>query len=280
MIRIHLIIPAALTLCTLALSVPADAEVKAQSDAGFNVVHIAEVEATPDDLWKRLISPKDYWSKEHSWSGSSAGFFIDAQAGGCFCELMQDKDTDVKAKSASKPAGSVEHMRVIFAQPGKVLRMQGALGPLQSEAVLGTLTVAMQPLPAKNGGKPLTKLSFSYVVGGYMRYKVSEIAPAVDKVIGEQFASLIKPFTKTGKIADKASNWSLDLEGIEDSDKPAGDTSVSEDEPVIVPEKKAVPKDKSPADGVKKPVPAPAAKPAPKPAAKPAPKPSDVKKER
>jgi hypothetical protein len=199
--------------------------------------------------------------------------------------LMQDKGTDVKAKSASKPAGSVEHMRVIFAQPGKVLRMQGALGPLQSEAVLGTLTVAMQPVLAKNGGKPLTKLSFSYVVGGYMRYKVSEIAPAVDKVIGEQFASLIKPFAQSGKIADKASNWSLDLEGIEDSDKPAGDTPadgtpVSEDEPAIIPEKKAAPKVKSPAEGVKKPVPAPAAKPAPKPAAKPAPKPTDVKKER
>jgi hypothetical protein len=277
--RIPLIAPAALALCALAASVPAHAEIKAQSDAGFNVVHIAEVEATPDDLWKRLISPKDYWSKEHSWSGSSAGFFIDAQAGGCFCELMQDKETGGKAKPAGKPAGSVEHMRVIFAQPGKVLRMQGALGPLQSEAVLGTLTVAMQPMPAKNGGKPITKLSFSYVVGGYMRYKVSEIAPAVDKVIGEQFASLIKPFAQSGKIADKASNWSLDLEGIEDSETP-----ISDDQPADVPEKKTTPKDKSPSEGVKKPAPTPAAKPAPKatpkPAAKPAPKPTDVKKER
>ncbi len=267
--RIPLIAPAALSLCAMAVSGNANAEVKAQSDAGFNVVHIAEVEASPEDLWKRLISPKDYWSKEHSWSGSSAGFYIDPQAGGCFCELMQDKDASTKTKPGAKPAGSVEHMRVIFAQPGKVLRMQGALGPLQSEAVMGTLTVAMQPMPAKNGGKPLTKLSFSYVVGGYMRYKVSEIAPAVDKVIGEQFASLIKPFAPSGKISDKPSNWSLDLEGIEDSDTPVSDSPVSDDEPADPPIKKPAPKV---TDGAKKPVPTTTAKAAPKP--------KEVKKER
>jgi hypothetical protein len=190
------------------ISVPVSAEVKTQTDAGFSVVHVAEVAATPDELWKRLLSPKDYWSKNHSWSGSVAGFTIDPQAGGCFCELIQEKGADGKIKTI----GSVEHMRVIFASPGKVLRMQGALGPLQAEAVLGTLTVAIEPL--KEGGG--SKLSFSYVVGGYMRYKINDIAPNVDKVIGEQFASMIKPFAKPAEIEDKASNWSLDLGSISD----------------------------------------------------------------
>jgi hypothetical protein len=214
----------------LAFSAPAHAEIKAQSDAGFNVVHIADVEASADEVWKRLITPKDYWSKEHSWSGSSAGFYIDAQAGGCFCELMQDKNPVANQNgNKAKSTGSVEHMRVIFVQPGRVLRMQGALGPLQSEAVMGTLTVALQPIAGKDGDKAKTKLSFSYVVGGYMRYKVSEIAPAVDKVLGEQFAGLIKPFDRAGAISDRASNWSLDLDNIKDeeaakdADKPADD---------------------------------------------------------
>lgn len=255
---------AILAASILASSAPAHADIKAQGENGFNVVHIAEVEAAPDEIWKRLISPKDYWSKEHSWSGSSAGFFIDAQAGGCFCELLQGKQTDSKPVNA----GSVEHMRVIFAQPGKVLRMQGALGPLQSEAVLGTLTVAMQPMAAMKNGQPVTKLSFSYVVGGYMRYKVSEIAPAVDKVIGEQFASLIKPFGKSGAAVDKASNWSLDIDkladdGVKTDAGDAAEADAAEADPAVTPSSaaktsenlntKTPPKEKFIKEGVKKP---------------------------
>jgi hypothetical protein len=191
-----------------ASSSPAFAEVKATSDTGFNVVHITSVAATPDEVWKRLLAPKDWWNKAHSWSGSSAGFYIDAQANGCFCELFQEKGADGKLKTV----GSVEHMRVIFAQPGKVLRMQGALGPLQSEAVIGTLTVAIEPAKDSN----TTKVSFSYVVGGYMRYKVPEIAPAVDKVLGEQFKNMLQPFTPAGGEETKVDGFSLDVDKLEE----------------------------------------------------------------
>lgn len=188
---------------------PAHAEVKTTSDTGFNIVHITEVAATPDAVWKRLLAPKDWWSKAHSWSGSSEGFTIDPKANGCFCELFQEKGADGKLKTV----GSVEHMRVIFAQPGRVLRMQGALGPLQSEAVIGTLTVAMESV--KEG--KATKLSFSYVVGGYMRYKVAEIAPAVDKVLGEQFRNLTAPFAAAPVAEAKADGFSLDVEKIQEA---------------------------------------------------------------
>lgn len=217
------LIPAALIA---AIASPTHAEVKTVTDTGFNVVHIAEVAAEPDVIWKRLIAPKSYWSKAHSWSGTSDGFYIDAQAGGCFCELFQEKGVDGKTKTT----GSVEHMRVIFAQPGKVLRMQGALGPLQSEAVLGTLTVAMEPLKDGKG----TKLSFSYVVGGHMRYKVADIAPAVDKVLGEQFKTLIEPFASKGVEETKADGFSLDVEKLDDakaeSDQPTATEENSETE--------------------------------------------------
>lgn len=210
------------------LSSPALAEVKTITDTGFNIVHIAEVAAEPDVIWKRLIAPKNYWSKAHSWSGSSEGFYIDAQANGCFCEMFQEKDADGKTKTT----GSVEHMRVIFAQPGKVLRMQGALGPLQSEAVLGTLTVAIEPMKGGEG----SKLSFSYVVGGYMRYKTAEIAPAVDKVLGEQFQSLISPYAAKMNDEPKVDGFSLDVEKLNptlanDVDRPADQASSDQSAP-------------------------------------------------
>lgn len=196
-----------------ALSSPAFAEVKAASDTGFNSVHIATVNATPDEIWKRLLSPKDYWNKAHSWSGSSAGFYIDAQANGCFCELFQEADENGKLKTV----GSVEHMRVIFVQPGRVLRMQGALGPLQSEAVIGTLTVAMERAMERAKDNATTRVSFSYVVGGYMRYKVSEIAPAVDKVLGEQFENMLSPFAPVVTEIPKVDSFKLDIETIEEA---------------------------------------------------------------
>ena len=200
----HLVITAAICAATAS---PAFADVKAASDTGFNSVHIATVNATPAEIWKRLLSPKDYWNKAHSWSGSSAGFYIDAQANGCFCELFQEAGEN----GTLKTVGSVEHMRVIFVQPGKELRMQGALGPLQSEAVIGTLTVAMEP--AKDNAA--TRVSFSYVVGGYMRYKVSEIAPAVDKVLGEQFKNMLLPFAPAATEKPKVDSFKLDIETIE-----------------------------------------------------------------
>jgi hypothetical protein len=192
-----------------AISSPAFAEVKAASDTGFNSVHIATVNATPEEIWTRLLTPKDYWNKAHSWSGSTAGFYIDAQANGCFCELFQEADVNGKLNAV----GSVEHMRVLFAHPGKVLRMQGALGPLQSEAVIGTLTVAMEPTKDKAG----TRVSFSYVVGGYMRYTVSEIAPAVDKVLGEQFKNMLLPFAPAETALPKIDSFKLDIETIEEA---------------------------------------------------------------
>ena len=204
----------------LLLASPAYAEVKTSSDTGFNIIHIATVQGSTDEIWKRLVAPKDWWNKSHSWSGSTDGFYIDAQANGCFCELFQEKGPDGKLKTV----GSVEHMRVIFAQPGKVLRMQGGLGPLQSEAVTGTLTVAMEP--SKDGQE--TKISFSYVVGGYMRYKVSEIAPAVDNVLGDQFRRLLKPYVPVSDDAESAKGFSLDVEKLED-DAPVVEDAKTED---------------------------------------------------
>jgi hypothetical protein len=54
-------------------------------------------------------------------------------------------------------------MVVINAMPGKLLRLSGALGPLQAMAVDGTLTFAMLP------DDRTTRLTLSYAVGGYSK---------------------------------------------------------------------------------------------------------------
>src|SRR3546814_15202503 len=82
--------------------------------------------------------------------------------------------------------GSVQHARILFAQPNAMMRLSGAFGPLQGEAVTGTLTIQIKPTDAG------AAIRFDYVVGGYMRFKVAEIAPAVDRVLGEQHVGLAK----------------------------------------------------------------------------------------
>ncbi len=151
------------------------AKVVDQSEAGFTVAHTAQVAATPADVWKMLRMPQNWWSKEHSWSGDAANFWLDPQAGGCFCEKLPDTGLG---------AGSVQHARILFSKPGQLLRLSGAFGPLQGEALTGTLTIQIKETPTGSA------LRFDYVVGGYMRFKVGEIAPAVDKVIGEQLIGL------------------------------------------------------------------------------------------
>ncbi|MFM5930988.1 MAG: SRPBCC domain-containing protein [Novosphingobium sp.] len=170
----------ALAAAVLVQAGPALAEVKEMTDAGFVIRMTEEVTASPEDSWKALISPADWWSGEHTYSGDAKNLYIDAQATGCFCEkLPRPKDAPEDQRN-----GSVEHLHVVYSQPNRVLRLTGGLGPLQSEALHGTLTMTLKPVP---GG---TRILWEYVVGGFMRYKKEQIAPLVDKVLAEQLKRL------------------------------------------------------------------------------------------
>lgn len=158
----------------------ANAEVTNTADNGFTVQHQTVIAGDAEAVWKAMIAPSRYWNADHSWTGDAENFYLVPQAGGCFCELIRTTSAD-NIKSSE---GSVQHMRVIYAHNHKMLRMSGALGPLQGEAVTGTLTMLLQPQGSS------TAVRFTYKVGGYMEYPIDEIAPAVDGVIGEQLARL------------------------------------------------------------------------------------------
>ena len=86
-------------------------------------------------------------------------------------------------------------MTVVMAEPMKVLRMRGGLGPLQSEPVDGVLTITMQADKASGG----TRIVMEYVVGGHMRYEVPAISKAVDGVMSLQLGRLAD---KLGRVAE------------------------------------------------------------------------------
>lgn len=173
-------------------SVPASAEVIASSEQGFVSHNEALVAATPAQTWEQIVRPAGWWNGDHSYSGDPANMTLAPVAGGCFCEAIP--------AAGDAAAGEVEHMRVLYASPGRILRLRGSLGPLQSEAVTGVLTITLLP------EDDMTRLRWEYVVGGYMRMPMAELAPIVDQVVGEQ---LLRLATRLGVKMDPVSRRGL-----------------------------------------------------------------------
>ncbi len=183
------VLPLLLPLALLAQ--PARADVVATGSNGFVVRVTAEVTAKPADAWKTMTSPAQWWSSQHTFSGDAANLTLDPVPGGCFCETLPRPDG---APATQKPGG-VQHMRVIYVEPPRAMRLVGALGPLQSEALAATMTMTIKPTDTGS------RILFEYVAGGYMRYKVEEIAPAVDRMLTAQITSLAG---KLGPVAPAA----------------------------------------------------------------------------
>ena len=159
----------------MAMAVPAHSAVTGSSDHGFAVENSVDISADAATVYRLLGQPARWWNGQHTYSGDAANLSLDPVAGGCFCEKVPGE--------AGKP-GSVEHARVIHAAPDSQLRLSGALGPLQAEAVTGTLTFDIVP-----NGKGV-RVRMSYVIGGYMSAGTAGMAPVVDKVLAEQLQGL------------------------------------------------------------------------------------------
>jgi uncharacterized protein YndB with AHSA1/START domain len=174
--------PAVFCLCFF-VRLTAYGEVIDSSAAGFTVRNVIQIAVPPEAVYDRLVHDVGHWwSPDHTFSGDALNLSIDARANGCFCEKLNN-------------GGSVRHMIVLYADPGKVLRLEGALGPLQSMGVTGSMTWTF----SKSGNG--TKLDVTYSVGGYSPRGLQKISTAVDFVLNEQIGRL-KNLIETGS-ADK-----------------------------------------------------------------------------
>lgn len=255
----------AATLAAVMLAAtPSRAEVVQQADNGFAVQASVTVATDPDATFAMLRTPAKWWDKDHTWTGNAENLYMDAQAGGCFCELIPNEATTEGGAPQRTLRGSVQHMQILYVDPGRLLRLSGALGPLQGEAVTGVLTLTLKPV---NGG---TRISMDYVVGGFMRMKTAEIAPVVDKVMAAQLSRLgmaLGPLVGGGGASEPADT--KPTSGQEDA---AQDETASE-APASPGGMSALVTDLAPDDAVssgEEASPEPAAKPAPRPVAKPA----------
>lgn len=162
----------------LMLTQPAAAAVTSVAKNGFEVKETVHIAAKPSSVYYVLVRPARWWSSEHTFSGSASNLSMAPKAGGCWCERLPD-------------GGSVQHLQVVYVKSDELLRLRGALGPLQSEPVVGVLTFQLTP---GNGGTVLTVL---YSAGGYSAKGFAQWSKAVDGVLAEQVARL-KRAVETG----------------------------------------------------------------------------------
>ena len=174
------ILPAVLALAPF----PARAEVADSAANGFTSRILLQIQASPDAVYSRILQAGAWWDSAHTFSGDAKNLSIEEKAGGCFCEKLPN-------------GGGARHMQVVNFVPGKTLVFSGGLGPLQSMAATGSLTI--QLAPAEGG----TRLQVTYAVSGYMAAGMNTLAAPVDGVLTQQFRRL-KNLIEQGNPAPKA----------------------------------------------------------------------------
>ena len=160
----------ALSLALCLLGAGAQAEVSQSSADGFTVTQRREVHAPPAALVAAVGRVGEWWADAHTFSEHASNLVLETKAGACFCERWAD--------------GSVQHAQVIYVAPG-IVRLVGALGPLQGLAVNGVLTIAIQP-PAKGSAADARNLLVvTYRIGGGEAADMQRLPAMVDGMMGE-----------------------------------------------------------------------------------------------
>lgn len=144
------------------------ADISSSGPGGFVTKSTVMVSATPAAAYQRFLQIGSWWNPEHTYTQDGRNLTLKAEPGGCLCESLKD-------------GGFVEHLRVIFASPGRLLRLQGGLGPLQDLGATGALSVSFEAVDAQ------TRVTLPYAVTGYRADKgLAELAAPVDGVLTEQ----------------------------------------------------------------------------------------------
>jgi uncharacterized protein YndB with AHSA1/START domain len=145
----------------------AEAAVTDVASNGFTLVIDTHINGPADKIYAALIQPSKWWASDHTFSGSASNLHLDAKAGGCWCETLPN-------------GGSVLHLTVVYVDPGKALRLRGALGPFQGLGADGALTWKLKP--AATG----TDLTVTYVLGGYNKDGFAQLSEAANAVLTTQ----------------------------------------------------------------------------------------------
>jgi hypothetical protein len=155
----------------LLTATPASAEVISAGPNGFEVRHSVNLVIPQVKAYSAFSEIQNWWSKDHTYSGDASHLSLQLRPGGCFCERLEG-------------GGGIEHLRVTYVQPGERVVLTGSLGPLLYEATAAVMDIKVERIA---GG---SRITMDYRAAGFAKGGAAEMAPIVDKVLGEQMKRL------------------------------------------------------------------------------------------
>ncbi len=159
------------------ISVNAAAQQKQQYDV-FSFEKEIVLPGTPESVYDAITGDISGWW-DHSFSEKPYKLYIEAKPGGGFFEIINEKGDGVK------------HATVIYAERGKLLRMDGPLG-LSGKAIQMVTTYTFAA-----AGNDSTRLLLSVHAAG----EVEEGIPAIVEKVWDHFLiERFKPFIEAGYV--------------------------------------------------------------------------------
>ncbi|WP_347261466.1 SRPBCC domain-containing protein [Rudaea sp.] len=149
----------------------AAAQAEASAADHIELKYAFQSNAAPDRVYAAITGVARWWDSSHTYSGNASNLSLDARAGGCWCEQLAD-------------GGSVQHMTVLSAMPGRMLRLSGGLGPLQAAPVTAVMTWTIKRAGAGS------EVGMTYLVDGYYPGGLAKVRGDVDAVLGHQLERL------------------------------------------------------------------------------------------
>ena len=125
-----------------------------------------------EELNAQILQIDEWWNPDHTYTGDSNNLYIDLEKE-CFCERLPY-------------GGYVNHLSLVYYQPGVLFRFVGGLGPLQSIPMNGVLELRIKPV-----SETQSLLEVSYLVGSNSPGLKNWAGP-VNRVISEQISRLAK----------------------------------------------------------------------------------------
>ena len=170
-------------LLLLCLPFVSYSQVIGSDNHGFQIKIETEVNVEKSIAYQQFLKVNQWWHPDHTWFGKSEKLSIDANVGGCFCEVDGDKQA--------------MHMTISYVDPNNEVKMIGGLGPLQMMGINGGMSWKFEAIDATH-----TKIIFHYQVSGYVNGGLTKLAPIVDKVQRIQLTRLSN-LLNTGNVESK-----------------------------------------------------------------------------
>jgi uncharacterized protein YndB with AHSA1/START domain len=159
----------------------AAADVVSASASGFSLKIETLSDSTPDESYRAFTEIARWWDAAHSYGGNPAMLSLEMKPGGAFLEKLPG-------------GGFVKHLEVVYANPGKEIRLLGGLGPLQPMGMHGAMTIQFEEFG--RGSKTV----LTYNVSGYTASGLESLAPVVDAV---QSAQMVRHAAHAERVAQE-----------------------------------------------------------------------------